>query len=215
LKGLEASEIYWSELIDDNFVLRIDPAYFSKSILAIIRRLQELQSIPLAHIADITDGIHTSLPFIETGTVKVLSAMHPKDNYIDKSQFETISSDFHTANPRTALRKNDVVISTVGTIGNSAVVTEDILPANSDRHIGIIRIHNLCLNPYFISTFLVSRYGRQQSERETTGNVQQNLFISKIKRILIPDFSKRFVAEVAQRTRLSDTRECDGTCSTG
>lgn len=157
-----------------------------------IDRLESIKAVSLERFAKITDGIHTSLPFSEGGEIKVLSAKHPKDNYIATGQFETISSDFHAKNPRTALRVNDVLISTVGTIGNGAVVTPDIIPANSDRHIGIIRIHQDGPSPFYLSTFLVSRYGRAQSVRETTGNVQPNLFISKIGRLLVPRFGSTF-----------------------
>lgn len=190
-----------SELSDDNEVFRIDAEYFSKSVLLAIHRLQSLNAQPLAMLATITDGIHTSLPFVDNGNVKVLSAKHPKDNFIDCEQFETITAEFHAANPRTALRENDVILSTVGTIGNSAVVTENILPANSDRHIGIIRTNLGGPNPYFVSTALTSFYGRIQSVRETTGNVQPNLFISKIRRLLIPRFSNEFETVVADQAQ--------------
>lgn len=184
------SEINLSALSDNNDVLRIDAEYFGKEILATIQQLQSKGALPLLQFASITDGIHTSLPFVDFGPVKVLSAKHPKENYVARSHFETITNAYHAKNPRTALRVNDVLLSTVGTIGNSAVVTADLLPANSDRHIGIIRTKDATLSPHFLSTFLLSRFGRMQSVRETTGNVQPNLFISKIGRLLIPRFSE-------------------------
>lgn len=197
LEGLDATEIALSTLLEGNEVFRIDADYFGTEVLAVIGRLRRYSSVPLASLATITDGIHTSLPFMDDGEVKVLSAKHPKENYIDRSQFETISADFHAQNPRTALREDDVLISTVGTIGNSAVVTTDLLPANSDRHIGIIRLRKGTISPYFLSTFLLGRYGKTQSVRETTGNVQPNLFISKIGQLLIPRFSEKFENDIA------------------
>lgn len=191
LKGLEVSELTLSELMKRNDVFRIDAEYFGKVALRVIGQLDNLGARPLFEQAFVTDGIHTSLPFISGGTVKVLSAKHPKENFIDTSHFERVSDAFHTANPRTALRENDVLISTVGTIGNCAVTTKDLLPANSDRHIGIVRV-NPGLSSYFLSTFLLTKYGRTQTSRETTGNVQPNLFISKIKRLLVPRFSRSF-----------------------
>ncbi len=83
------------------------------------------------------------------------------------------------------------MISTVGTIGNCAVVDESILPANSDRHVGIIRVER-DFQPYFLSSFLLSKYGRFQTFRESTGNVQLNLFIYKIKEIIVPSLSQNF-----------------------
>lgn len=209
LEGLDVCEISLSELLFHNDVFRVDAEYFGKAALRVINRLHAISAVPLASLATITDGIHTSLPFVEDGEVKVLSAKHPKENYIDRSGFETVTAKFHSLNPRTALRENDVLISTVGTIGNSAVVTSDLLPANSDRHIGIVRLNGADMSPYFLSTFLLGCYGRTQSNRETTGNVQPNLFISKIGQILVPRFSSAFetkitkLVEIAYRQRES------------
>lgn len=162
-----------------------------------MRRLSAIGAAHLGSLASVTDGIHESLPFIEDGPVKVLSAKHPKDNFIDTTEYETIAQDYHNKNPRTQLRTGDVLLSTVGTIGNAAVVTKDILPANSDRHIGIIRPKSDSLSPYYLAAFLVGRYGRTQTLREATGNVQLNLFISKIDRLLLPRFSSAFESRIA------------------
>lgn len=199
LEGLEATEVLLSAVGHDNEVLRIDAEYFGKEVLAAMHRLLSIKAKALDELAYITDGIHTSLPFMEGGEVRVLSAKHPKDNYIASGPFECVTREFHAKNPRTALRKNDVLISTVGTIGNAAVVTDDVLPANSDRHIGIIRVRAEAPPPFFLSTFLVSRFGRIQSVRETTGNVQPNLFISKIGRLLIPRFTPDFELRIARQ----------------
>ncbi|MEO1768016.1 hypothetical protein [Thiobacter aerophilum] len=199
LEGLEVTEVLLSEVAHDNEVLRCDAEYFGRQVTEVMRRLQSMKAVLLGQMAVITDGIHTALPFVDGGEIKVLSAKHPKDNYIDSGPFETISTDFHNKNPRTALRPLDVLISTVGTIGNAAVVTPDILPANSDRHIGIIRVKRDGPPPFFLSTFLVCRYGRSQSVRETTGNVQPNLFISKIRRLLIPRFDPSFERAIADQ----------------
>ena len=75
----------------------------------------------------------------------------------------------------------------MGTIGNAAVVTANMLPSNADRHVGIVRLKNKKFNVFYLSTFLNSKYGRFQTLRESTGNVQLNLFIEKIEELLIPD----------------------------
>jgi hypothetical protein len=201
LEGLEITEITFRELLMGNDVMRMDADYFSKDALYVVNRLHDMGAVFLASLANrITDGIHTSLPFVENGAVKVLSAKHPKKNYIDLGSFETINAEFHAQNPRTALCANDVIVSTVGTIGNSAVVTEDVLPANSDRHIGIVRLKE-GISPYFLSTFLLGKYGKTQTLREATGNVQLNLFISKIEQILVPRFSDYFEETIANTVK--------------
>ena len=98
-----------------------------------------------------------------------------------------------------------MIISTVGTIGNCAVVDDSILPANSDRHVGIVRISN-DYSPYVLSTFLLSKYGRMQTLRESTGNVQLNLFIYKLRELQIPNFSNDFQQKIESLVKSAHTK---------
>jgi hypothetical protein len=194
LEGLEASIIAHSQALRDNDVGRLDSSYFLKSD---VERLHNLNALPHDRIGDVcyvTDGIHTSISFEEGSGIKVISAKHPKNGFLDLASVEEISEQFHRENPRTALRENDVLISTVGTIGNSAVVRSEALPANSDRHVAILRTLDdgiRPVSPEYISIFLNSSYGRMQTRRETTGNVQPNLFLVKIRDIKLPRFSEQ------------------------
>lgn len=139
----------------------------------------------------VTDGIHSSIDYSDDSGINLISATSPKQNVFDLSRKAYISSKAHIENPRTALKENDIILSTVGTIGNCAVVTKSILPANSDRHVGIIRTDNT-ISPFYVSTFLISKYGIFQTLRESTGNVQLNLFIYKIRTLKIANASNEF-----------------------
>lgn len=202
LKGLEVSEVRLSELNNEH---RIDAEYFSKENLLEIKRLSEFGTLKIGDIAEVTDGIHTSIDYDENSRVNLISATSPKENVFDLSRGAFISEKAHAENPRTALRKNDVIISTVGTIGNCAVVDDSILPANSDRHVGIVRISN-DYSPYVLSTFLLSKYGRMQTLRESTGNVQLNLFIYKLRELQIPNFSNDFQQKIESLVKSAHTK---------
>src|SRR3990167_4485320 len=160
--------------------LRFDSEYYHPQNLLLLKRLKLKKHSQIGNFAFVTDGIHASIDFNENSRINLLSAKAPKENYFDLSGTGFISKVQDEKNKRTRLKENDVVVSTVGTIGNCAVVDESILPANSDRHVGIIRIEK-DYQPYFLSSFLLSKYGRFQTFRESTGNVQLNLFIYKIK----------------------------------
>lgn len=149
------------------------------------------ENISIGEIATVTDGIHTSIDYDDTSGINLISATSPRLNLFDLTRGAYISRKSHEMNPRTSLKKEDVILSTVGTIGNCAVVDDDILPANSDRHVGIIRLHTT-IEPHVLSTFLLTKYGKNQTVRETTGNVQPNLFLYKIRDIVVPVFSKVF-----------------------
>lgn len=191
------SEIKYSMLNDDH---RIDAEYFGKNILDTLEKLSDFGTLKIDDIANVTDGIHASIDYDENSPINLISATSPKENVFDLSRGAFISEKAHKQNPRTALRKNDVIISTVGTIGNCAVVDDSILPANSDRHVGIIRIKN-DYSPYVLSTFLLSKYGKIQTSREATGNVQLNLFIYKLKELEIPQFFPDFQSKIEQTVK--------------
>jgi hypothetical protein len=154
---------------------RLDPEYYQPRYLVDSETLALSDPKAISTFAFVTDGIHASPDEVEADGVRYLSAKCVKDNAFALGDALQISQLQHVANPRTSLQENDVLITTVGTIGNAAVVQPDILPANADRHLGIIRIRaDSDIDPYYLSTFLNCQYGRFQSLREATGNVQLN-----------------------------------------
>ena len=195
MDGLEAVELNLTDVLEDNELLRIDSEYFKIEYLAKLRQVKKLSYRKIEKFAYVTDGIHESIQFDEGSSINLISAKSPKENVFDLSGNECLSPEQHKKNPRTTLQEGDVIISTVGTIGNCAVVDETILPANSDRHVGIVRVER-DFKPYFLSTFILSKYGRFQTLRESTGNVQLNLFIYKIKSLKIPFLSEKFQEKV-------------------
>lgn len=189
--GLEAVEIKLSEVLRENIEFRIDSEFFKKEYLEYDNMINKLGYHYINDFATVTDGIHESIQFDENSNINLISAKSPKQNVFDLSGNGYISNIQHEKNPRTALKDKDVIISTVGTIGNCAVVNKTILPANCDRHVGIIRVYNN-FSPYYLSTFMLTKYGLSQSIRHSTGNVQLNLFIYKIKNIKIPNAGIKF-----------------------
>ncbi len=191
MDGLEAVELNLIDVLEDNELFRIDSEYFKIEYLSKLKQIKRLPYRKIQEFSYVTDGIHESIHFNEESSINLISAKSPKENIFDLSGNECISPEQHKKNPRTTLQEGDVIISTVGTIGNCAVVDETILPANSDRHVGIVRIEK-DFKPYFLSTFILSKYGKFQTLRESTGNVQLNLFIYKIKSLKIPFLSGKF-----------------------
>ncbi|WP_423127724.1 restriction endonuclease subunit S [Gaoshiqia sp. Z1-71] len=205
MEGLEAVELNSIDFKLDNFDFRLDSEYFLKSNLSLIKKLDKIGFRRIGEFSYVTDGIHTSIDYSETSNINLISATSPRENYFDVSRKAFISEVAHLNNPRTALKENDLIISTVGTIGNCAVATKDILPANSDRHVGIVRVNKEFL-PNFISTFLLTKYGRFQTWRESTGNVQLNLFLYKIRTLKIANLSKAFQIEIDKLVKLAHSK---------
>lgn len=127
-------------MLKDNAEFRNDAEYFSKENLFKLNKIRKIGYKTIGDFAYVTDGIHTAIDYSEDSGINLISATSPKENTFNLSRQAFTSEKVHIANPRTALKENGIILSTVGTIGNCAVVTPAILPANSDRHVGIIRI---------------------------------------------------------------------------
>ncbi len=174
---------------------RLDAEYYEPNNLDKAKRLANAESIRLGDISYITDGEHGSPIFDSKSGIKYFSAQHVKDCYIDSENVNNISKIIDEKNKRSRLQLGDILISTVGTIGFAGLVTEECLPANIDRHVARIHLKER-LSPEFLVVFLNSSYGRFQSIRESTGNVQLNLFINKINDILVPKKDNAAVSEL-------------------
>ena len=144
---------------------RIDAEYYQPLYLEYYNKLVKINSINLGNgeYAKVTDGIHEAIQYDSNSMIRCLSAQSVKNGYFDISANNYISLKQHNRNLRTSLKVGDVLLSCIGTIGNCAVVTDDILPANTDRNVGHIRTTKK-LNPYFLCVFLLSKYGRFQTK---------------------------------------------------
>jgi type I restriction enzyme S subunit len=192
----------WSILDSDELArrARLDAEYFQPRYLEYEKMLSRLACVTLDDVGRVTDGIHASPDVVDEDGVRYLSAKSVKDNEFSVGDALQISRKQDAENSRTRLREGDLLITTVGTIGNAAVVTPEILPANIDWHLGLVRFNSdVPIDSYFTATFLNSTFGRFQTLREATGNVQLNLFIEKIKTLKIPELP--VAAAISKATR--------------
>ncbi|WP_181308176.1 restriction endonuclease subunit S [Rufibacter sp. XAAS-G3-1] len=106
---------------------------------------------------------------------------------IDKSKFVFIDEETHQKLRRSQLKKDDILFSMAGVfLGKNAIVTEDILPANTNQALAIIRLNQDKAFPKFVSYYL-----RQESVIEFINNMsgqsaQPNINFEEIKSIEIP-----------------------------
>jgi hypothetical protein len=115
LEGLEAVEIRLSDVFNNNQVFRTDAEYFNKNSLYLLSKIEKIGYKKIDDVAYVTDGIHTSIDYCESSIVNLISAGSPKENIFDLSKNHHISEKSHNLNIRTALKLEDVIISTVGT----------------------------------------------------------------------------------------------------
>lgn len=106
---------------------------------------------------------------------------------INLNDVKYISCKTHDFLNRSKLEEGDILFSIAGAIGRCALVTSEIVPANINQAVSLIRFKSKTqLNPDFILQMLSSNKIKKQTELEATSLAQTNLNLEQVKNISIP-----------------------------
>ena len=197
LEGLEISEFFISELNPDK---RIDAEYYDKLSQKTKTLIQAKEFSLLGDLAfSITDmgafSLYKSEYFVESG-VPFLRVNNIKDNYLDMSELLYISKDYHDQLKKSQVKARDVLLTTKAIIGIACTVSNDVSECNMSQNLVRISLNENKINPYYLSTFLNCNFGRVQTVKAASGNVQLYLNFEKIKALKIPNFGSDFQKQI-------------------
>lgn len=121
------------------------------------------------------------------------------ENITEEGKFDTakmmhISDECNMIMKRSQLKSGDLLFSIAGAIGRCAVVTNDILPANINQALAIIRLRkDAQLSRNFLFAVLKSSYVEKQYKGLRRGGAQLNLSLKDIGnfKILLPPESEQ------------------------
>ena len=121
------------------------------------------------------------------------------ENITEEGKFDTakmmhISDECNMIMRRSQLKSGDLLFSIAGAIGRCAVVTNDILPANINQALAIIRLRkDAQLSRNFLFAVLKSSYVEKQYKGLRRGGAQLNLSLKDIGnfKILLPPESEQ------------------------
>lgn len=124
--------------------------------------------------------------FVDKGINYVKSDAIGYDRKLDKTKIVQINEETHQKFKRSQLAENDILFSMAGIyLGKNAIVTKDILPANTNQALAILRLNQEEANPNYVSLYL-----SQQSMIDFINNMsgqsaQPNVNFEEIKSIEI------------------------------
>lgn len=180
---------------------RLDAEYYQPEYLAVKEKTIFGPHWVLGDHAFIADGEHGSVEFYSNG-IKYLTAENVQEGFLNLEGIRFVSEAVDKRNRRASLEEGDVVLSIKGTVGQAAIVNKSDLPANMNRDVARIHLKN-SIDPYFLVAFLNSKFGRGQTERESSGNVQQMITLSRIRELVIPkinDDKQKIIREIYQKS---------------
>ncbi|ALU75571.1 hypothetical protein AUW17_10020 [Tenacibaculum dicentrarchi] len=115
--------------------------------------------------------------------VKVES-IHSNGTFIP-SKFAYVGNNCHNSFKRSQLYKDDILFTIAGALGRSAIVEKNILPANTNQAVAIIRLKNLD-NKDYIFHYLRGNSIKKLIERINVSTAQANLSLGQINNFNIP-----------------------------
>ena len=121
--------------------------------------------------------------FLNTGNVR--------QNSFDFSNLDFITKEKDNLLRNGKLQRDDIVLTTRGTVGNVALYSQEVPYSNVRINSGmvIIRVNKNVWHPYFIYLFFQSHLFKKQISRLISGSAQPQLPISILETVSIPQLT--------------------------
>jgi type I restriction enzyme, S subunit len=136
---------------------------------------------------NITDGTHSTVKDVKDGEYFLLSCKNIKDGKVifGKKERRIDKETLATLRKRTKLEVNDILLTTVGTIGESAIIRSLNINFEFQRSVGIIKPDTKKIDPSYLYYTIKNPFFVQRVLSSSRGSVQKCLFIGEIKRIQV------------------------------
>lgn len=180
-KELDVSVIDFSELSE-----RIDAEYYKPMFLVSNLLIENKKSKKLSELADVKGG--KRLPkgenFSDEG-ISYIRAEDVKNSFVEYENAPKISVELHQKLKSYQTKYDDVLITIVGNIGDVGIVKFDLKKCNLTENCA--KLVNLKeINADYLFSFLLSKYGQHQIEREKVGTSQPKLALVRIRDFNVP-----------------------------
>jgi restriction endonuclease S subunit len=177
--------IVWSSEVEGRF----DPHFYKiefrnqvKELLKTKFKIVELKDV----CTKISDGTHFTPKYVDKG-IPFLSVKDIRENQINFEGVKFISEEEHKIlTKRCKPEPNDILLTKVGTVGISAVIPENTPEFSIFVSVALLKINKLKVNPYYVSTYLNSKYTKTQIDRILKGIGVPDLHLENIAEIKIP-----------------------------
>ncbi len=198
LEGLEVNVEMFSDLSnikEDTF--RIDSEHYRKKYQVISNRIQrhENKKIRDLIVQPVTTG-HTPSMKIEKyygGNIKFIKTDNLRENKITEPYTHYLSILGNETRLNSELKENDIITTIIGAtysiVGRTSIIQKEILPANINQNIALIRADERKIEPNYLNIFLNTKYGRGMLYYHSRQTEQVNLNCREVERVLVPLFA--------------------------
>lgn len=164
--------------------------------------IESMRQVPLSELCSvITKGTTpTTLgkPFVDRG-INFIKAESILDNHaLDKKKFAHIDEETQNLLKRSVIQAGDIVFTIAGTLGRFAMIDSDILPANTNQAVAIIRADKTKITPEYLYCCFIGNWHNDYYTKRIQQAVQANLSLTTIKSLPIPILGEDEMTEYLQ-----------------
>ena len=127
-----------------------------------------------------------------------------EDGTFLKEKFSHISDECNVQMRRSHLQENDILFSIAGAIGRSAIVTKEILPANTNQALAIIRVPKGKIDYNYLLYALSSSAINQQATQHQQGVAQLNISLKNVSDFLLPIYTEAMQKRIVHNLKKID-----------
>ena len=127
-----------------------------------------------------------------------------EDGTFLKEKFSHISDECNVQMRRSQLQENDILFSIAGAIGRSAIVTKEILPANTNQALAIIRVPKGKIDYNYLLYALSSSAINQQATQHQQGVAQLNISLKNVSDFLLPIYIEAMQKRIVHNLKKID-----------
>lgn len=172
---------------------RFDADFFHPKYLKEDKQRANFKNILIRNFCYVTDGQHGYHEVDKSSSIYHLTAKNAKGWFANTEGADRLAKWVDDKNKRSSLKERDLILSTRGTVGLCALVTQESLPANIDQDVARIAIDAKAeIEPEFLLAYLNCDFGQDWLIRNSSGMVQQGLSLDKVRDIPIPIASPTF-----------------------
>lgn len=156
-----------------------------------------IQMIPLQKLCEvITKGTTPTTigkSFTNSGINFIKAESILNNHSIDKSKLSFIDNETNTILRRSVIKNGDIIFTIAGTLGRFALIDNNILPANTNQAVAIIRPNKKIISSEYLFSFFIGNWHNDYYAKRVQQAVQANLNLKTIKSLPIAVLHKKYM----------------------
>ncbi len=209
LEGLEITEIKKSEVINHTLSFRTDAEFFKKEYL---RGDKAITKNGYDKLVTITKKINVGyvgsmVEYYREDGIVLLQTKNIDAFFINDNNLIRVTTEFHQELKKSQINFEDILIARSGSFGKASIYLEKNTINSSD--IILVEAAKESINPYFLVSYLNSKYGINQMIRFSSGGLQGHVNLRILQELQVPKIDKSLQTIIEQIIKQAYLKRCN------